>query len=163
MHTALSIGVPCLADRANKSRAATPQHQGIRPHDAHIGAYYRNKLITANLTLSADCLKQVPMRAIISVTASHFGLTADDIKGPSQRAEIASARQVAMYVAHAAKGLNLSTIGFAFNRDHTTVLYAIRKVQTTCQASSSASRNVAVVLSKLGAWYAHNRTERVNG
>ncbi|MEZ5923890.1 MAG: helix-turn-helix domain-containing protein [Hyphomicrobiaceae bacterium] len=39
-------------------------------------------------------------------------------------AEIAFARQVAMYLTHVAGGLSLSEVGRIFNRDRTTVAYA---------------------------------------
>ncbi|PXA99382.1 chromosomal replication initiator DnaA [Nostoc sp. 3335mG] len=40
------------------------------------------------------------------------------------RADTSRARQLAMYLAHVAKGISLTAIGEAFGRDRTTVSYA---------------------------------------
>lgn len=45
------------------------------------------------------------------------------------RADTARARQVAMYLAHVAKGISLTSIGAAFGRDRTTVSYACSLIE----------------------------------
>ena len=66
---------------------------------------------------------------IMNAVAAHHGLTVDDLSGNSRVAHIATARQIAMYICRDQTNLSLPKIGQLFgNRDHTTVMYAAKKV-----------------------------------
>jgi len=53
-----------------------------------------------------------------------------ELRAPTRRrVEVAFARQVAMYIAHAAFGMRYLAIGRLCGRDHTTVAYACRVVE----------------------------------
>lgn len=53
-----------------------------------------------------------------------------ELRAPTRcRVEVAFARQVAMYVAHAAFGMRYTAIGRLCGRDHTTVAYACRVIE----------------------------------
>ncbi|MFM5903964.1 MAG: chromosomal replication initiator protein DnaA [Microbacteriaceae bacterium] len=66
---------------------------------------------------------------IINAVATYYKITADEIYGTSRTAAIAMARQIAMYICCEMTNLSLPKIGQLFgNRDHTTVMYAHRKV-----------------------------------
>jgi chromosomal replication initiator protein len=58
------------------------------------------------------------------VVAEGFGLRRDDLIARCRTKEVASPRQVAMYLARELTGVSLPQIGRAFNRDHATVLHA---------------------------------------
>jgi chromosomal replication initiator protein len=58
------------------------------------------------------------------VVAEGFGLRPDDLIARCRTKEVASPRQVAMYLARELTGVSLPQIGRAFNRDHATVLHA---------------------------------------
>ena len=66
---------------------------------------------------------------IITATADYFKLTTDDLYGSSRSQAVATARQIAMYLCREMTNLSLPKIGQLFgNRDHTTVMYANRKI-----------------------------------
>ena len=66
---------------------------------------------------------------IINAVASYYKITVDEIVGNSRTAAIAMARQISMYLCREMTNLSLPKIGQLFgNRDHTTVMYANRKV-----------------------------------
>ena len=66
---------------------------------------------------------------IINVTADYFKLSTDDLYGSSRSQAVATARQIAMYLCREMTNLSLPKIGQLFgNRDHTTVMYANRKI-----------------------------------
>jgi chromosomal replication initiator protein len=66
---------------------------------------------------------------IIAQTAAYFGLSIDELTGPSRGRHLVMARQIAMYLCRELTGLSLPKIGAQFgNRDHTTVMYAERKI-----------------------------------
>ncbi len=81
--------------------------------------------------LIGEATKQVTVAAIIAVTAEYFGITVDDITGPSRSRMLVTARQIAMYLCREMTDLSLPKIGAEFGkRDHTTVMHACRKVRT---------------------------------
>ena len=66
---------------------------------------------------------------IIAQTAAYFGLSIEEITGPSRGRHLVMARQIAMYLCRELTALSLPKIGAQFgNRDHTTVMYADRKI-----------------------------------
>lgn len=67
---------------------------------------------------------------ILRRVAEHFGLRPEDLKGGGRRKEVVLPRQLAMYLVRELTRASLPEIGQFFGgRDHTTVLYAIQKVQ----------------------------------
>lgn len=73
---------------------------------------------------AADCL------FIQQVIASAHQVKLAKLRAPTrQRAPVAFARQVAMYLAHISRGLTLTEVGRCFDRDRTTVAHACRLVE----------------------------------
>ncbi|MDR0782193.1 MAG: chromosomal replication initiator protein DnaA [Propionibacteriaceae bacterium] len=90
-----------------------------------------------NLALAEIVLKDLipdpldrPITAamIMTNTASYFSLSVADLTGAARTANIALARQVAMYLCRDLTELSLPKIGALFERDHTTVMHAYRKI-----------------------------------
>jgi chromosomal replication initiator protein len=74
------------------------------------------------VSLSIDQLQEA--------TAKYFNLSRRDLLSKSRRANVARARQIAMYLCRENTSTSLADIGLAFgNRDHTTVLYSVTKVE----------------------------------
>ena len=64
------------------------------------------------------------------LVAKHWGVTTQDLLGPSRQRSLAHARGVAMLLARETTDLSLSAIAKHFGRrDHTTVLHACRKTE----------------------------------
>lgn len=67
---------------------------------------------------------------IIAATAEFYGLTVPDLTGSGKTRPVSHARQVAMYLTRSLIDISLPAIGKVFGgRDHSTVLYAHRKIQ----------------------------------
>jgi chromosomal replication initiation ATPase DnaA len=65
-----------------------------------------------------------------AATAAAFGVPVAALRARSRRsAEVAFARQSAMYVAHVMLGLSYSAIGALFRRDRTTAAHACQTVE----------------------------------
>jgi len=65
-----------------------------------------------------------------SATAAAFGVPVDELRAPSRRsADVAFARQSAMYLAHVTLGLSYSAVGTLFHRDRNTAAYACQQVE----------------------------------
>ncbi len=72
---------------------------------------------------------EITASLIIAQTAAYFGLTIEELTGPSRGRHLVMARQIAMYLCRELTALSLPKIGAQFgNRDHTTVMYADRKI-----------------------------------
>ena len=72
--------------------------------------------------------KQVSIDNIQKVVAKYFKIRASDMVSKRRNRSIARPRQIAMALAKDLTNLSLPEIGEAFERDHTTVLHACRKV-----------------------------------
>ena len=72
----------------------------------------------------------VTVRTILKATSEVFDFTLEQITGGSRRRPLVDARQIAMYVTRNMTDLSYPEIGRAFgNRDHTTVIHAVRKIE----------------------------------
>ena len=71
---------------------------------------------------------------IIRETAKYFSLREEDLRGQSRSKNTAMARQVSMYLMRSLTNLSLKDIGEEYeNRNHSTVLTSIRKVEDLMQ------------------------------
>ncbi len=67
---------------------------------------------------------------IIAQTAAYFGVSLEDLTGPSRGRHLVMARQIGMYLCRELTSMSLPQIGREFGgRDHTTVMYADRKIR----------------------------------
>jgi chromosomal replication initiator protein len=76
-------------------------------------------------------VNEIDAATIMAVNAEFFGVTMEDLCGPSKTKQVATARQIAMYLCRELTDLTLPKIGQTFGgRDHTTVMHAARKIKT---------------------------------
>ena len=78
---------------------------------------------------------------IISQVCKFYSVDEEKLRGTQKTKGISEARQVAMYLIRKLTNLSLPDIGKEFNRDHSTVLYAIRKVETSLKAGDAHIQN----------------------
>nr|WP_271175107.1 chromosomal replication initiator protein DnaA [Microbacterium imperiale] len=88
---------------------------------------------------------------IITATAQYFRLSVDDLYGSSRSQAVATARQIAMYLCRERTSLSLPKIGQLFgNRDHTTVMYAYKKISELMKERRSIYNQVSEITAQLG-------------
>ena len=95
---------------------------------------------------------RVPVLPIsgLSALVAETGISTDDLLSPKRTADLALARQVAMYLARNRTGESLQQIGYAFNKkDHTTVIHACKKVEELLKNDLRVRSFVDNVVSKL--------------
>ena len=79
--------------------------------------------------LIADAsIMQISAATIMAATAEYFDTTVEELRGPGKTRALAQSRQIAMYLCRELTDLSLPKIGQAFGRDHTTVMYAQKKI-----------------------------------
>ncbi|ODR09916.1 chromosomal replication initiation protein DnaA [Mycolicibacillus koreensis] len=71
---------------------------------------------------------QISSATIMAATAEYFETTVEELRGPGKSRALAQPRQIAMYLCRELTDLSLPKIGQSFDRDHTTVMYAQRKI-----------------------------------
>jgi len=72
---------------------------------------------------------QISTAGIMAATAEYFETTVEELRGPGKTRALAQSRQIAMYLCRELTDLSLPKIGQAFGRDHTTVMYAEKKIR----------------------------------
>jgi len=72
---------------------------------------------------------------LVATVAAAFGVAVNDLHAPTRMpAQIAFARQVAMYLVHVELGMSLTEVGRHFSRDRTTAAHACRVVEERSEA-----------------------------
>ena len=80
---------------------------------------------------------------ILDFVSKYYGVSADVIRGQQRVREAVQARQVAMYLVRNMTNLSSDDIGKFFgNRDHSTVLYSIEKVEKQMKTTSAFAETV---------------------
>ena len=85
--------------------------------------------------LGKNAAKNVTVDEVIKVISDEFDFRENHLIGKGRRADLALARQVAMFLARELTGASLVTIGLHFaGRDHSTVIHACRTVEHKMEA-----------------------------
>jgi chromosomal replication initiator protein len=92
--------------------------------------------------LFPDTGREIPAAAIMQLTAEYFGLEPADLVSKSRSRPLTTARHVAMYLLRELTGLSLIKIGELFERDHTTALHGIKKIEALMPARGGVYRQV---------------------
>lgn len=87
---------------------------------------------------------------IIEETARYFSLEPDDLRGQRRSKNTAMARQISMYLMRSLTNLSLKDIGEQYeDRNHSTVLSSIRKVEELINKDSSVSMTIRDIISNI--------------
>jgi chromosomal replication initiator protein len=85
------------------------------------------EIVLRDLIADASTI-QISAATIMAATAEYFDTTVEELRGPGKTRALAQSRQIAMYLCRELTDLSLPKIGQAFGRDHTTVMYAQKKI-----------------------------------
>jgi chromosomal replication initiator protein len=85
------------------------------------------EIVLRDLVADAGTM-QISAAVIMAATAEYFDTSVEELRGPGKTRALAQSRQIAMYLCRELTDLSLPKIGQAFGRDHTTVMYAQRKI-----------------------------------
>lgn len=72
----------------------------------------------------------ITIEQIMTEVTSYYELEKNDLTSKSRQSSITLPRQIAMYLARNLTNLSLVSIGQSFDRDHTTVMHAIDKIES---------------------------------
>ena len=92
----------------------------------------------------------ITVERIINEVARTMTVTPEDIRSTKRSAPISQARQVAAYVVRSITGLPMKAIGEEFGtRDHSTIVYAIQKVESRMAKDSSFKGMVGDIIKNI--------------
>lgn len=74
---------------------------------------------------------------MVAELATGHGVTVAELHGPSRIKRIVNIRQAIMAEVYATDRWSLITVGRALNRDHTTVLHAVKKLRALAQQEAA--------------------------
>jgi len=95
--------------------------------------------------------KEIKVGDILSVVSSFFNIKISDIKSQKRLKSFSQPRQIAMYLMRNLTSHSLSEIGNFFGgKDHSTVLYAIKKIEKNINKDSYLMSSVNSIKIRLG-------------
>lgn len=90
--------------------------------------------------------RSIKVEDIQNVVCKHFSVTKADLLSSCRARTLVRPRQIAMYIAKVITGRSLPEIGRRFgNRDHTTVLHAVRKIEDMVSKDKSLAQEVELL------------------
>lgn len=93
---------------------------------------------------------EVTPQAVIEVVAHYYNLTTDELVGKGRSKRFVHARQIAMYLCRELTDLSLPKLGAAFGgRDHTTVMYAERRIRESLTENKQVFDQVQELTQKI--------------
>ena len=105
-----------------------------------------------DLTQPSRDKKIVNVDLIKKITAGHYSIKLDDMDAKIRTREIATARQVAMYLCRELITISLPKIGEEFGgRDHTTVIHACEKIKDELTHNAEIQQDVESLIKKIRA------------
>jgi len=94
--------------------------------------------------------RSINVELIQNLVASHFNLNIKELLSPRRSRSLARPRQIAMYLAKQHTTNSLPDIGRKFsNRDHTTVIHAVKKINELLKNDNDIRESVATLKKKL--------------
>ena len=89
-----------------------------------------------------DDTTKLSIDAIQKIVAGELGLKPELLLGKTRKQEVATGRQIAMYLAKQLTKNSLKVIGLHFGRDHSTVVHAVQTTDRKCKENPDFSRLV---------------------
>jgi chromosomal replication initiator protein len=110
-----------------------------------------SKEITLDMTQDVlkDMLRSIDRKTTIDEiqkkVAEHFNISVKELQSSRRARTVARPRQVAMYLAKQLTSRSLPEIGRKFDRDHTTVMHAVRKVEELIVEDQNLAENIEIL------------------
>jgi chromosomal replication initiator protein len=122
-----------------------------------VAAFASLSRLTIDLPLAERALEdllpqgsqEISSETILDETAKYFGLGREDLVSKSRSRPLTTARHIAMYLLRELTGLSLIKIGELFERDHSTALHGIQKIEGQMPVRGSTYKQVQDLTKKI--------------
>lgn len=140
-----------LAERiASNMRVLQGAMNRLESHVQHFGGELsvdRAEKVLSDLLPAND--RPPNVEAIKRLVCEHYNVRPAEMDSPRRARSVARPRQVAMYLAKQITSLSLPDIGRKFSRDHSTVLYGVRKIEKLMEDDKALEEEVAALRRQL--------------
>lgn len=100
--------------------------------------------------ISSENNRKVTPELILDIVSEHFNVTITDLRSNKRNSEIAYPRQIAMYLIRTMTESSLKAVGVVLGgKDHSTVKYAIKKIENEARESESFSNTLSILRKKI--------------
>lgn len=100
--------------------------------------------------ISSENNRKVTPELILDIVSEHFNVPVTDLRSNKRNSEIAYPRQIAMYLIRTMTESSLKAVGVVLGgKDHSTVKYAIEKIEKEAQISESFSNTLSILRKKI--------------
>ncbi len=100
--------------------------------------------------ISSENNRKVTPELILDIVSEHFNVTVTDLRSNKRNSEIAYPRQIAMYLIRTMTESSLKAVGVVLGgKDHSTVKYAIEKIENEAKISESFSNTLSILRKKI--------------
>ena len=136
---------------AQKITANVRELEGSLKRVAAHSQFLSGKEITLDMTQDVlkDMLRSIDRKTTIDEiqkkVAEHFNISVKELQSSRRARTVARPRQVAMYLAKQLTSRSLPEIGRKFDRDHTTVMHAVRKVEELIIEDPTLAENIEIL------------------
>ncbi len=113
-----------------------------REIDLNFAKEVLSETLGTNRTLTVD--------DVLKAVASHYNVRTTELKGGRRLRSVARPRQIAMYICRNYLNSTYPEIGRHFNKDHSTVISAVRKIKNLSSSDSSVKEAIEAIKRQLG-------------
>ena len=121
----------------------------VRAKACLLGGHVDMDLVREVVASSVGVNQVLTAATIGELVSGQFKVSLEDLRSRSRKRSISFPRQVAMFLARKYTEESLADIGRVFNRDHSTVLHAIKVVSSQVVRNSSVSAQLEILGNKV--------------
>ena len=86
---------------------------------------------------------------ILDTVSKKYGISTEDIKAKKRSANIVNARHICIYLIRQQTDISFDDIGEFFSRDHSTIISAFKKIDSSIASSQSFAQEIGELMSEL--------------
>lgn len=137
-----------LAGATDNLKTVNKTIQALKTHHERTGEEI--DIATAQMIASDDARQPPGISRIQAVTADYFNIPVAELSSSRKERAFSHPRQIAMYLSKNLTALSLKAIGEAFgHRHHTSVMYAVNRIQAQKAHNSEVIRHINDLQKKL--------------
>ncbi len=91
----------------------------------------------------------VTVDKILTNVSRHYSVSVEDLKGKKRTQNLAMARHISAYIIRTMTEMSLPAIGKVFNRDHTTIINSLEKVEAEMKANPALEIDIKGLIKEI--------------
>ncbi len=95
-------------------------------------------------------IRQISIDDVAKAVSSHFNIKISDLRSGRRLRSISRPRQIAMYICRTCVGSTFPSIARHFNKDHSTVISAVKNIERVLKSDFSTKESVDTIKRHLG-------------